>query len=467
MMNHKCLWLCDGAIWQNPYNTLIRVASFNTREVKKPMSKTQIRKQDLTTKLKDSATICTWLPKISIEGNNYTPMICSKYNIHCKSNLNFQKQPNDFPEENMVSKNSNGVTNKESEKVNSSRNVTSSDDAAIDPASIQSSESSRKTKKEISMDNTVSEKLPSRIQNYFLKRYSWYLKNFQQSLENEMPDTFNMFRIFTVGVRKFVFDFKDFIKLMVQLNLPGCTLRTLNHHELELYYYMPRDMIRVFPVLLISSIPFGQNIAFPIGYWFPRYLLCRHFWDIQQRHDFAVLALKKRLFNARPVFRSLQAALYTIADEKYQEKCKTAFYKLGSGIHPTVDEIVSLLPVFKEEPFHINRIFSTHVNGLLRLHGRSVWWRRRRRLEDHAHILHCMDAAISREGIDSLDHDQLKSCLFLRGLNPTNMSRVAMIEFLESWLRVSREVEASTYSLLLHLPIFLAYNQPSNIVLIY
>ncbi|XP_071537419.1 LETM1 domain-containing protein 1 isoform X2 [Panulirus ornatus] len=344
----------------------------------------------------------------------------------------------------------------------------SSDDVAVIPQSRQmSSKSATEIARKIGENNIESEKLPSRIQRYFLGRYTWYLKRFQVSLENEMPDTFNMFRIFTVGLKEFIIDFKDFIKLLVQLSLPGCTLRTVSHRELELYYHMPGDMIRVFPVLLMSSVPFGQNIAFPIGYWFPRYLLCRHFWDIQQRHEFAVLALKKRLFNARPVFRSLQAVLFTISDEKLQEKCKRAFFKVGSGIHPTTDEIVSLIPLFQGDPFHIKRIGLTHVNGLLRLHGRSVWGRRRRRLRDHARILHYMDAAISREGINSLTHDQLKSCLFFRGLNPTSMSTGAMVDFLESWLRVSREVDASSYSLLLHLPILLTYNEPSNIVLIY
>lgn len=57
--------------------------------------------------------------------------------------------------------------------------------------------------------------------------------------------------------------------------------------------------------------------------------------------------------------------------------------------------------------------------------------------------------------------------LIFRGLNPTNMSSVAMLEYLQNWLSVSREVDASSYSLLLHLPIFLAYNQPSNFHLIY
>lgn len=57
--------------------------------------------------------------------------------------------------------------------------------------------------------------------------------------------------------------------------------------------------------------------------------------------------------------------------------------------------------------------------------------------------------------------------LIFRGLNPTNMSSAAMLEYLQNWLTISKEVDASSYSLLLHLPIFLAYNQPTNFSLLY
>lgn len=57
--------------------------------------------------------------------------------------------------------------------------------------------------------------------------------------------------------------------------------------------------------------------------------------------------------------------------------------------------------------------------------------------------------------------------LIFRGLNPTNMSTATMMEYLKNWLTVSQEVDSSSYSLLLHLPIFLAYNQPSNFALLY
>ncbi|KAK7081247.1 LETM1-like protein [Halocaridina rubra] len=318
------------------------------------------------------------------------------------------------------------------------------------------------------IDNKIGdEKMPSRLQRFVLWRFTWYLKRFQKSLENEMPDTFHMFRIFSIGLKDFIVDFKDFIKVLIILSMPGTTLRSLSRRDMELYYNMPGDMFRVFPILVISSLPFGQNIAFPVGYWFPKQLLCHHFWDLKQRQDFAVLALKKRLFNARPVFRSMQNALLTIENQEDRERCRSVFYKIGSGIHPSSEEVISILHLFQGHPFHIKNIRITHANGLLRLHGKSVWFRSTSRLKDHARMLHYLDTAISREGLNSLTFDQLKTSLFLRGLNPTNMSTKSMTEFLETWLSVSREVDSSSYSLLLHLPILLSYNQPSNFALIY
>ncbi|XP_027221093.1 LETM1 domain-containing protein 1 [Penaeus vannamei] len=338
----------------------------------------------------------------------------------------------------------------------------SENDNSVKAEDMQMIKTSRKQVKKVGSQN-----ISSKILRYFLGRYTWYLNRFHQSLETEMPDTFNMFRIFSVGLKQFLIDFKDFMMVLVYLSVPGSTLRTCTRRELELYYNMPRDMIRVFPILALSSLPLGQNLAFPIGYWFPRHLLCHHFWDIKQRHEFALMDMKKRLFNYRPVFRSLQAALNTIEDKSLRKKCRAAFYKLGSGIHPTVEEIVELLPLFQGAPFHIKKMYSVHLRGLLRLHGRSVYFLKRKRLEDYARQLHYLDSAISREGIDSLSHEQLKHCLFMRGLNAANMSNEAMTEYMRNWLRVSREIDSSSFSLLLHLPILLAYNQPTNIVLIY
>lgn len=58
---------------------------------------------------------------------------------------------------------------------------------------------------------------------------------------------------------------RDFLMVLVYLSVPGSTLRNCTRRELELYYNMPRDMIKVFPILALSSLPLGQNLAFPIG----------------------------------------------------------------------------------------------------------------------------------------------------------------------------------------------------------
>jgi hypothetical protein len=41
-----------------------------------------------------------------------------------------------------------------------------------------------------------------------------------------------------------------------------------------------------------------------------------------------------------------------------------------------------------------------------------------------------------------------------------------VVKYLEQWIAVSVHVDPATYSLVLHCPILLAYNQPTNRVLI-
>ncbi|XP_076065674.1 LETM1 domain-containing protein 1 [Oratosquilla oratoria] len=336
------------------------------------------------------------------------------------------------------------------------------------PQEVIKSSSDNPTDKPLPVNGKIeSEALPSRILRYIFWRYTWYLKRLQQSLENEMPSTFHMFRVFSIGLKEFMIDFRDLVKVLVNLSLPGNALRKMSLRELELYYYMPRDMIKVAPLLVISSLPLGQNVALPIGYWFPKQLLCHHFWDLQQRHEFAVFALKKRLFNSRPTFRCMQAVLADQKELPLKDKCQAIFYKLGSGVHPSTAEIISLLPLFRGEPFHMTSLWPRHVNALLRVHGRTAFIRRRQTLLDHAKFMYNMDLALTREGIHSLTQEKLKRHLFIRGLNPTNMSTEAMQAYLKDWLLISSHVDKSTLSLLLHLPILLAYNHPTNVSLIY
>lgn len=79
----------------------------------------------------------------------------------------------------------------------------SENDDSVKAEDMQMIKTSRKQVKKVGSQN-----IPSKILRYFLGRYTWYLNRFHQSLENEMPDTFNMFRIFSVGLKQFLIDFK-------------------------------------------------------------------------------------------------------------------------------------------------------------------------------------------------------------------------------------------------------------------
>lgn len=53
-------------------------------------------------------------------------------------------------------------------------------------------------------------------------------------------------------------------------------------------------------------------LLFNCRYMFPRKLLTYHFWSLQQRSEFALMDLKRRLISYRPVLRCMQARLRTI-----------------------------------------------------------------------------------------------------------------------------------------------------------
>lgn len=102
------------------------------------------------------------------------------------------------------------------------------------------------------------------------------------------------------------------------------------------------------------------------------------------------------------------------------------------------------------------------------MHELHMGWFRRTRLGDKAIILRAMDEAIIREGgLSVLSADVLKNACLLRGLNPTNMRHEDMIKWMSQWITISNEIDRDSLSLLLHCPILLAYNEPSNWQLIY
>lgn len=94
---------------------------------------------------------------------------------------------------------------------------------------------------------------------------------------------------------------------------------------------------------------------------YPRHFLTHHFWTLQQRSEFAVMNLRDRLMHNRPVLRHLQSNMSTLKNDRHYERWRDILGKLGSGLHPTVEDIVRVEELFSEPPYKTKSLSYTHV----------------------------------------------------------------------------------------------------------
>lgn len=311
-----------------------------------------------------------------------------------------------------------------------------------------------------------------KIRFYILNHFIEYLKNYDKILEKNFPTTMKTYKAFTVGVKTFSLETVEYFKIVMLLNSSKGNYAKLLRREIELYQQMPRDMMKVAPVIIFSALPFAFYVLLPLIYALPKQLLTSHFWNPEQKTKFEVEYLRDRLVHNKPIFRYLQLQLNFI---KHSEKDKAMFTKwshvlglLGSGGQPTVEDILACKELFTDEPYNLSYLSRNHVFHLLRLHNMHAGWFRRTRLADRARLLIEMDRAIMREGgVHNLPLAALSKACYIRGLNTSNLDADYQIKWLTQWIHISSQINPDTYSLLLHCPVLLGYNEPSNWMLIY
>lgn len=74
----------------------------------------------------------------------------------------------------------------------------------------------------------------------------------------------NMYRVFSVGIKDFLQDLKTYISLRFKL-IKDKGFTKMTRQEIELYQKMPSDMLKIAPVLILSAIPFGNYVIFPLA----------------------------------------------------------------------------------------------------------------------------------------------------------------------------------------------------------
>lgn len=100
-----------------------------------------------------------------------------------------------------------------------------------------------------------------KINNYVLTKYVDFVKSSANVLEKRVPAAVKLYRVFSVGIKDFTNDVLLFFKIYKKANASG--FQSLTRKEMEIYYQLPKDMIRVAPVLLAIALP-GGGVIFPV-----------------------------------------------------------------------------------------------------------------------------------------------------------------------------------------------------------
>lgn len=90
------------------------------------------------------------------------------------------------------------------------------------------------------------------------------MKNYEAALEKRYPAAMKVYRLFMDGMKDFFKDMMSLLKIKANIASEG-GMETLTRKEMELNYQMPRDMFKIAPVLILSVIPFGHYVVFPIA----------------------------------------------------------------------------------------------------------------------------------------------------------------------------------------------------------
>jgi hypothetical protein len=101
------------------------------------------------------------------------------------------------------------------------------------------------------------------FKQYALSRYMQLVKTYEKVLERKFPTAVRVYRIFMVGINDFYKDMKYYFKIHRRLSSPA-GFKCLTRKEIELYHQMPKDMLRVAPMLILSTLPFANYVVFPL-----------------------------------------------------------------------------------------------------------------------------------------------------------------------------------------------------------
>lgn len=204
--------------------------------------------------------------------------------------------------------------------------------------------------------------------------YIGRVQNYENVLEKNFPKAVKVYRTFFDGMKYFYSDMKRYLKIARIASTSPLGLKALNRQELELYMQVPRDMVKVAPAIIITSLPFVGYAIYPLIFAFPRVFLTHHFWTPQQRVEFEQYYISYRLSYNKPVFRLLQSKLEQVKDDPQSVLLDNMFGLIGSGFHPTIENILEVKDIFSKPPLEYDSLSMKHIVSIFEVFIRILVW---------------------------------------------------------------------------------------------
>ncbi|KAM9751336.1 LETM1 domain-containing protein 1 isoform 1-T1 [Menidia menidia] len=314
----------------------------------------------------------------------------------------------------------------------------------------------------------TSSKVRRGIGRYVSSRLQWANAKYEGFLKRRFPRFFQLYHTFVevcLGFKLLFQDVKDVRRIKVKMLSDGMKFQDLPYREMEKLRRFRRDLIKAFPLVMISIPPFANYLVFVLMYFFPRQLLVPHFWTPSQQVEFRGLYHSHRARYHWPLLKGLEhAADHQAKNGHLQGRLKDLCTKVQSGANPKASEILAIRSLFSGPPLGMRRMqvdHMRHISRLLFLTPHLPGFLIGRRLNSHALELLQLDRALSRLGPHQLTDPELRQACYVRGINSDSLGVNQCREWLSQWLQVSSSLKESEVSLLLHCLVLLSANYPN------
>ncbi|NXG06777.1 LTMD1 protein, partial [Sakesphorus luctuosus] len=304
---------------------------------------------------------------------------------------------------------------------------------------------------------------------------------YERYLERSFPRFYVLYSTFTTGVQALFLEVKEIRRIRSKMSQQRLQVQQLPYRDMErlrqvrgsgrlvldpdslpsFWRQFRRDALKAIPIGIIAIPPFANFLVIALMYFFPRQLLIRYFWTPKQQVEFQEVYDCIRRASYPAVVQSLALAARSLPEPQPRELLQQLCTQVQGGARPHLAQLLAVRSLFSESPLVLSRLQVDHVRALSQVlfltpHLPAIFLRHR--LLSHVLEIRHLDRALLRLGLGQLSEEELQAACYLRGLNSTHLDRAECRAWLEQWLRLSCELQASEASLLAHSMVLLSLN---------